>query len=254
VNIRINGIDCEAQPGEFILDIARRNNIHIPTLCHHEALAGEARCRLCIVEVIEKGRSKVVASCVYPVTGEIEVATDSEKIRALRKTLLMLLLARTPHNETIQKLAREYGVTQVTRFAGDPDEECVLCNLCVRACEQLGAGAIFTVNRGITKKVATLFEEPAEECIGCAACAAVCPAGAIKVLEEDGKRIIWNREFEMAACSRCGELFATAEQLAFYNTRLNVDLGKYGGDRLCENCRQKRAVELASVLPPAPPR
>ena len=181
MNIRINGIDCEAQPGEFILDIARRNNIHIPTLCHHEGACREARCRLCIVEVIEKGRSKVVASCVYPVTGEIEVATDSEKIRALRKTLLMLLLARTPHNETIQKLAREYGVTQVTRFAGDPDEECVLCNLCVRACEQLGAGAIFTVNRGITKKWPPSLKEPAEECIGCAACAAVCPAGAIKV-------------------------------------------------------------------------
>ena len=187
----------------------------------------------------------MVASCVYPVTGEIEVATDSEKW-ALENAAHAPYL--TPHNETIQKLAREYGVTQVTRFAGDPDEECVLCNLCVRACEQLGAGAIFTVNRGITKKVATLFEEPAEECIGCAACAAVCPAGAIKVLEEDGKRIIWNREFEMAACSRCGELFATAEQLAFYNTRLNVIT------RMAETALQKlkRAVELLRSHSPHP--
>lgn len=253
MKIRINGIDCEARHGDYILEIARRNNIYIPTLCHHEALAGEARCRLCIVEVTEKGKSKVVASCVYPVTGEIEVATDSEKIRALRKTLLMLLLARTPQNETIQRLAREYGIPPVTRFAGDPDEECVLCNLCVRACEQLGAGAIFTVNRGVTKKVATLFEEPAAECIGCAACAGICPTGAIKVLEKNGKRIIWNREFEMATCSRCGKFFATAEQLAYYNAILNVNLHKYDGNRLCEYCRQKRAAELASTHPPARP-
>jgi NADH dehydrogenase/NADH:ubiquinone oxidoreductase subunit G len=251
VKIRINGIDCEAQPGEFILDVARRNNIYIPTLCHHDAFAGEARCRLCIVEVVERGRSRVVTSCVYPVAGEIEVATDTEKIRSLRKTLLMLLLARTPQNETIKKLAREYGVTEVARFESDPQEECILCNLCVRACEQLGAGAIYAVNRGVTKKVATLFEEPAEECIGCAACAAICPTGAIKVLEKEGKRIIWNREFEMVPCSNCGRPFATAEQLAFYRARLKVAPDRYGGDRLCENCRQKRAAELASLMSPA---
>jgi NADH dehydrogenase/NADH:ubiquinone oxidoreductase subunit G len=249
MKIRINGIECQAQHGEYILEIARRNDILIPSLCHDEALAGQACCRICLVEVIENGWSNVVTSCVYPVLKEIDVITDSEKLQNMRRTLLMLLLARAPESEVIQKLAEGYNVSPVPRFAGDVNEKCILCNLCVSACDKLGASAISTVNRGITKKVTTPFDEPTLACIGCGSCATICPTSAINVMDEDGKRVIWDKEFELIACSNCGKAYATAEQLAYFNKRLTIQLDAYGGDHLCETCRSKNTASQLKYTP-----
>jgi len=237
--ITINGRQCEAEHGEFILDVALRNGIQIPTLCHSEALPGLASCRLCIVEVIENNWSKVVASCVYPITSEIEVVTHSEKIKRMRKTLLKLLGARAPQNAYVRKLLAEHEVTPAARFQGDPDENCIMCGLCVSACDKIGAGAISTVYRGIAKKVSTPYDEPSKTCIGCSACAGVCPTGAIKVQESHGKRIIWKKEFELLSCAVCGKPFITPEQIAYLKAKLNQEIDEI----LCETCKRKAAGE-----------
>ncbi|TEB16400.1 NADP-reducing hydrogenase subunit HndC [Pelotomaculum sp. FP] len=234
MKITIDGQQCEASRGEFILNVALKNCIHIPALCHNAALPGLASCRLCVVEVIEGAWSKVVASCVYPITSEIEVVTASEKIIRMRKTLLMLLGARAPQNTYIRKLMQEYGVAPPTRLQGDKDEHCVMCGLCVSACEKMGANSISTVNRGITKKVATPYDEPSKTCIGCAACAAVCPTGAIGVTESHGKRRIWNKEFELVSCSVCGKPFITPEQVAYLKSNLEQPVDEL----VCETCKR----------------
>ena len=71
MRVIIDGRECLARRGEYLLDVAKRNGIFIPTLCHSDALPGQSSCRMCIVEVVEGGRSKTVASCVYPVLGDI---------------------------------------------------------------------------------------------------------------------------------------------------------------------------------------
>jgi len=237
VEIIIDGKRCEAEYGEYILNIAVRNGIRIPTLCHSDALPGQADCRLCLVEVIENGRKKVVTSCIFPVTGEIEVVTDSEKIRRMRKTIIRLISARAPGNEFIKKLREEYGLSPETRFSGDDEENCILCGLCVRACDEMGISAISTVNRGIGKKVSTPFDEASDVCIGCGACAFVCPTGAIRIADENGIRHLWNKDFELIRCKRCGEYFTTREHLEYMKQKLGED----GTQTLCEKCR-KRAV------------
>ena len=74
LTITIDGKACTCQPGEFLIDIAKRNGIFIPTLCGKQlALRGRGCCRVCIVELVERGhskrskRSKMVVSCIYPV-------------------------------------------------------------------------------------------------------------------------------------------------------------------------------------------
>ena len=57
MQIIIDKVKCEAKLGETLLTIARKNNIHIPTLCHLDALAGQGNCRMCMVEVSE-GKTK----------------------------------------------------------------------------------------------------------------------------------------------------------------------------------------------------
>jgi NADH dehydrogenase/NADH:ubiquinone oxidoreductase subunit G len=68
MKIIIDGKICAAEPGQFLLEAARRNGIDIPSLCHHDALPGRGCCRLCIVELEDPaGNRSVDISCIYPV-------------------------------------------------------------------------------------------------------------------------------------------------------------------------------------------
>lgn len=239
MDIIIDGKVCEAQKGEFILDVARRNGIYIPTLCHSDALPGQGNCRLCIVEVVENKRSRVVTSCIYPITREIEVFTSSKKIMDMRRTLIMLLWARVPEDKHIKDLMEEYAVNPNERFNVDYSEKCILCGLCVRACDEMGSSAISTVNRGVTKKVSTPYDEPSSSCIGCGACACVCPTGAIDIEEAEGYRTIWNTKFELLKCSGCGQYFITKKQMEYIKDKI----GSETDINLCDRCKRKTSTE-----------
>jgi NADH dehydrogenase/NADH:ubiquinone oxidoreductase subunit G len=194
VHLTVDDKEIAVSGGQTILEaVARMTGIgNIPTLCHHPAVKPYGACRLCTVEVSDDGQSrfKCVAACLYPVKNGMAVKTDSEKVRRLRKGIIELLLARAPEVKRIQELAREYGVEQPRFVLGD--QECVLCGLCVRACQEtIGRSAISLVNRGIYREVAAPFYayELNEACIGCGDCSFVCPTGAIK-MGPDGKAVL----------------------------------------------------------------
>ncbi len=237
MKILINGIEIEAQPGETILEAARRTGIHIPTLCYHEAFGGQGSCRFCMVEVTKNGFSRVVASCTYPVSDGIEVKTSTPQIDKIRRNIAMLLYKRAPNSLFMQTLYKEHLCTE-NNLVEDPHEKCILCRLCVNACASVGASAISTVMRGTDKRVATPYDDASAVCIGCAACAEVCPTGCIEVQEENNIRRIWNRDFVMVACEDCGKKFATREQLAYVIDKSKIDSPE-GELQLCENCRRK---------------
>ena len=149
LTITIDGLACECEKGEYLWDVAKRNGITIPALCRSDAFADHrACCRICIVEVIERGRSKVVTSCVYPVEGPIEVLTASEKILEERAVILALLAHRAPDAEPIREMFAATGAEGFDRLVKVDAEKCILCGLCVQACNSLGTGAISTVLRG----------------------------------------------------------------------------------------------------------
>ncbi len=184
INLTIDGEAVSVEEGTYILQAARVNNIEIPTLCYHPALEPYGACRLCTVEVISRGMSKFVTSCNYPVEEGLVVNTKSPDVIELRKMLIELLLARSPNAEVIQDLAREYGVEKPTLSL--EDENCILCGLCTRICEQrIGVSAISFVNRGVDRKIETPFQRTfdinMDVCLACGACAFICPTGAIKL-------------------------------------------------------------------------
>lgn len=232
--IKIDGKLYEGRPDETLMELAKRNNIDIPHLCHKKGFEGLGRCRLCLVEVLERGRKKVVSSCVYPLSDGIEVNTNSDKIMKMRKDIVFLLLLRTPNNQYIKDLAEEYGVTKIDRYVNKEEEDCILCGLCVKACEKLGTNAISLVNRGTTKKVSTPFDDMSLDCIGCGSCSEVCPTNAIKLREEDGIRTIWNREFNLVQCDRCGKYYTTEESIRYAQNFLNQE-----ESHICDYCKKK---------------
>ncbi|MFA6721205.1 MAG: FAD-dependent oxidoreductase, partial [Candidatus Cloacimonadaceae bacterium] len=91
IDVTLNGIHVQTEAGITILELARRNGIQIPTLCHDEELKPFGSCWVCAVEV--KGRRGFVTACGTNVTPGMDITTDSEDIRAARKMALELLIS-----------------------------------------------------------------------------------------------------------------------------------------------------------------
>lgn len=239
MNIIINGKSCECEKGEFLLTVAERNGFKIPTLCHHQGVAEQGCCRVCLVEVIENKKSKIVVSCVYPIERECEVLTDSDRVKKNRAVVLMLLKMRAPDSPEIAALCKEYNAVDGSRFKPLDDEKCVMCGLCARACKSLGTGAISTVSRGIEKKVSTPYDEPSMTCMGCLSCAKVCPTNAIAYEEDDKTRKIWHRSFNLVRCKSCNAIIGTDIELIQAASR-----SKEEDITLCADCRKKQMTDV----------
>jgi bidirectional [NiFe] hydrogenase diaphorase subunit len=174
LTLRLNGVDVQAEEGWTLLETARFYGLPIPTLCYHEGLSPYGACRLCLVEIGEKGNSKLVSSCTYPAEEGLVVRTHSKRVEKARRMVMEILLATCPSSKTIQDLAANMGV-QRTRFKVK-HEDCILCGLCVRMCtEQMQGKAIGFVNRGETRKITTPFDIRSEECRLCGGCMYICP-------------------------------------------------------------------------------
>ena len=176
-NIIIDGQKVEINEGDTILQAAKKNGIHIPTLCYHEKIKPHGACRLCLVEIEKNSRSKIVASCAYPAEDGIIVHTESQKVEQIRKNLVELYLALFPFNPEIKRLAKKYKLSG-TRFKKE-NNYCILCGLCVRYCREVKKNnAIGFAGRGINKKV-TFIPDSAyfKYCENCMECVDICPTG-----------------------------------------------------------------------------
>jgi predicted molibdopterin-dependent oxidoreductase YjgC len=94
--IIINGNEFAFESGETILEIAWRNNIDIPTLCHLKGATPTGACRVCVVEV--EGARSLIASCVAPAANNMIVRTESASVIEARRMVLQLLLSSGNHN------------------------------------------------------------------------------------------------------------------------------------------------------------
>lgn len=185
IKFNINGSEVEAEPGWTVLETARHYGIEIPTLCYHEAVSPSGACRLCMVELKDGDWSKLVASCIYPVAEGINIFTDTERVQNVRRWIFEMLLAQCPASADIRELAKKYGVESTRFSAENPDEDCMVCGLCTRACEEIvGLSAISIMDRGVHKKIGAPFSRPTEVCVACGCCVTICPTGAMRRLIE----------------------------------------------------------------------
>ena len=183
VTLKIDGKEVKAKKEMSILQVARANGVKIPTLCYNEQMKPYGACRMCMVEIVRRGRRRLVSSCVYPVEEGLEVVTNNERIGKLRHMIIELLL---PLADTgpIRELAEKYGVTK-SRFEAEPTK-CILCGLCVRYCAEVKKeNAICFIGRGTKREVAPIPEIAPNVCMVCKECYSLCPGGKIEELLED---------------------------------------------------------------------
>jgi heterodisulfide reductase subunit A len=177
ITFKLNGQTVQGEEGQYILQVAEKYGVDIPTLCHHKALEPAGMCRICTVELFDGRRTRFVTACNYPIWEGMEVQTDSEAVHQGRKLIVELLLARCPEVPLLKKLAAKYAIEE-PRFKKEADT-CILCSLCTRTCERIGANAISLTGRGVDMEIDTPFGITTDACIACGACAFVCPTGHI---------------------------------------------------------------------------
>jgi ferredoxin len=199
VTLTIDGRQVTAERHEYALRVAERAGVAIPTLCDHPDLDPYGACRLCLVEVTQKGRTKLVTACNFPVEEGVEIRTATDDVERHRRMVLEILLARCPDVPALRELAAKHGIEQPRFSPGD--DTCILCGLCTRVCETYATSAISMLGRGDNKRLDVYTDEPPAGCVGCSACAALCPTGHIADSSAPGTYTIWNRTFELATCA-----------------------------------------------------
>ncbi len=204
VTVTIDGKQLEVPEGTTVLRAAQAAGIDIPTLCDHPHLTPYGGCRLCLVEV--EGARTLQPSCTMPVSPNMVVHTDTDKVKEARKFVLTLIFSERNHfcpycqvsggDCELQNSAYHEGMTHwplqpnwqpYPMDASHPyiileNNRCILCRRCVRACgelvgnytlgfEERGARSILVADTGVK-----LGES---SCISCGVCVQVCPTGAL---------------------------------------------------------------------------
>ena len=174
VTLTIDGSRIKTPRGNSVLEAALEYNICIPHLCHVRGLTAIGACRLCIVEVVKHGKSKVTASCTLEAEEGMTILAHTEKIVKMRRNIAELLVAQAPNSRAIQDVAVRCGVKKV-RYPFK-NENCVLCGRCVRACGEVWKSkSLGFVGRGTKRHVSLPFDKRPEYCKQCNACIDLCP-------------------------------------------------------------------------------
>lgn len=91
IKIQINGSEYFGNKGETIYEVAKKNNIEIPVLCHDQKLEPYTSCYVCVVEV--EGMRGLQPSCSTKISDGMNIQTMTDKVRKARKSALELLVS-----------------------------------------------------------------------------------------------------------------------------------------------------------------
>ena len=227
VNLKIDGKDVQVAEGTNLIDAAETAGIHIPNLCYMKGMKGIGACRLCLVEA-EGGKAPIIA-CNTRVKEGMSIATNTDKVKEVRKFVIDLILSMHPLDCmtctkagvcNLQRYAYDFEIKESSftrkRFGYPTDEAnpfikrdpeyCVLCSRCIRVCKAQGTNVLEFSGRGVGAKVVTANDAPLQDstCTFCGNCVDACPVNALLESDRWRKGREWEYTKTSSACLSCG--------------------------------------------------
>jgi formate dehydrogenase alpha subunit len=231
IKATINGNVLTGSAGQTILDLAQANGIEIPNLCHDPRLRPAGACRLCLVEVT--GQRGLVPACTFQITDGMVAQTETDEIRAIRKSVLELLFAEhggvcTTCDKNgdcrLQKYGYEYQIADAAFAAPETNgdgqnyttgnegiryrpQKCIRCGRCIRICQEVQMDNALTFkDRAAWVEVSTAFGMPLNDstCVLCGQCISTCPTGALYERAAEGKGQAKDLTGTRTTCIYCG--------------------------------------------------
>jgi predicted molibdopterin-dependent oxidoreductase YjgC len=251
VSFLLDGKKMTARAGSTILEAMQAHQQNVPNLCYDPRLDPYGGCRLCVVDV--EGAPRPMPSCATEVTEGMVVTSRSEKVEAHRDTLVELFMMEHQTgkgdgvgHDQLEMMAEERGVETLfkleshrvayedrNRFIGFDTDSCILCNRCVRYCDEvMMCSALTLTEKGaeghITPTGGASFLDT--DCELCGGCVSTCPTGALY-----DKRALGTLDAEVekvaTTCTYCGvgcqlDLHVDEDKIAKVGTRNDVPVSE----------------------------
>ena len=228
ISLHIDGAYVQTSGGNTILNAARQNGIHIPTLCYHPRTRQAGKCRMCIVEV--KGLPGLQISCSIQAQDGMVVLTNTEKIIETRKMIVELYLSNGKHNCMsceaaglceLQDAAYRLGIEKSGFPVLEKDmpfdascpmiirdmNKCIQCYRCIAGCNNIAVNEVLDMGfRGSKMTVVCDTNKPMgkSSCVVCGECVQLCPTGALTEKKAAGKGRAWEMNKTRTTCPYCG--------------------------------------------------
>ncbi|MEA3513612.1 MAG: 2Fe-2S iron-sulfur cluster-binding protein [Campylobacterota bacterium] len=220
ITVTIDGKSCEGIYGQTILEIARENDIYIPTMCYLTKVSPIASCRMCAVNV--EGVDGHILSCQEKAVDGAVITTNDESLEHHRTNIMKLYNVNHPlqcgvcdksgecdlQNKTLEfkvdsqefpakdmlKKKKGWGV-----LSYDP-ALCIMCERCVHTCnETIGAAALYIKPGGYKSTI----DNKMSRCEQCGECITVCPVGAMASTDYKYTTNAWESQKVPATCTHC---------------------------------------------------
>jgi formate dehydrogenase alpha subunit len=221
INLKIDGKDVQIASGATILDAAEKVGIKIPTLCFLKKVSPTGACRICAVEV--EGADKTMTACNTRATDGMVVTTQSEKLTAIRRQIVELLLVNHPLDCPVCDAGGECDLQDICysqdvvrqHFEADDvnpatidhwpliqqvPNRCIMCEKCVKTChETIGSSALFVNDKGDR----AFIDKDLDKCEFCGNCVQVCPTGTMISKPFKFKARPWELRKTASVCTLC---------------------------------------------------
>jgi len=224
--VTINGQVYEAEKGRTIIQVTDDLGVQIPRYCYHPDIGIEGSCRMCLVEV--KGAPKLMPACATPISDNMEVRTDTQRVHEAVRYAMEFLLLHHPIDCPVCDQSGEcwlqdyymahaghdsrYPLGQKTRrrkaFNLGPlvkldQERCILCTRCVRFTRNVTkTNEIQVFNRAHKSEIGIFEDKPLNNAYS-GNVVDVCPVGALTSADFRFKARVWFLMGTDSVCAGC---------------------------------------------------
>jgi NADH-quinone oxidoreductase subunit G len=225
--VKVNDVEIEVPAGTNMIEAARLAGVEIPHYCYHPHLSIAGNCRMCMCEAETPRGPMLEIACNMQAREGLAIRTDSEKVKAVRKSVMEFLLVNHPLDCPICDQSGECRLQDYYMEHGKYDsrgvdpkvgkhkrqdigehivldaERCVECSRCVRFGDEVtGTGDLRLMNRGDHTEIG-MFPGTRLEHNYQGNLADICPVGALTSRDFRFQRRVWYLRETDSVCTGC---------------------------------------------------